>query len=339
MELHLFSIADIPVRVSIWYGLLLAYWFQGGGNTRSTLVWVLVVTTSILVHELGHALVARYYQLRPSILLHGLGGLCHHDRAKRDLHDVFIIAAGPGAGLLLGLATWLISLNPPSVAMGNVWFHYAVSASLYVNIGWSVFNLLPLWPLDGGQLYRLLMLRLAKPARAEKVTHYTALLLLAAVVAFSGMSGSSLLVMLVIWIAWANVSALRGSSASGPIRSVNKSAKQLLQQAQQAYAQQDYREAARIGQLLRRESNVGENVAREGLLVLGLSCARIGEHAEALAYLRNQPVTPEVVEARIECFYALGRINELNELLESEAFQKVPAERRKEILEIVRADA
>ena len=338
MELRLFDIADIPVRVSLWYGLLLLYWFQGGGDARSTLLWVIIVTLSILGHELGHAFVARYYRLRPSILLHGLGGLCNHDRAERDRHDVFIIVAGPGTGLLLGLVTWVVSLNAPSAWMLNPWFGPVVSMSLYVNFGWSLVNLLPIWPLDGGQLYRLLMLRLVKPARAEKVTHYTALVLLALALLYGGVRGTSLLLMLVLWTAWSNVRALRGDSASGPIRSVNKTAKQLLLEAQRAYAEQDFKEAARLGQLLRHERNVSDGVAREGLLVLGLSCARIGDHAEALRYLRAQPETPEVVEALIECFYALGGDNELNQLLSSASFHKLPPERRKEILEIVRAE-
>ncbi len=339
MELRLFDIADIPVRVSLWYGLLLLYWFQGnGGDARGTLLWVIIVTLSILVHELGHALVARYYGLRPSILLHGLGGLCNHDRAKRDRDDVFIIAAGPGAGLLLGLVTWVVSLKAPLTWMLNPWFGPVVSMSLYVNIGWSVVNLLPIWPLDGGQLYRLLMLRLVKPARAEKVTHYTALVLLALALVFGGVRGTSLLLMLVLWTAWSNVTALRGNGSSGPIRSVNKGAKQLLLEAQRAYAEQDFKEAARLGQLLRRESNVSDSVAREGLLVLGLSSARIGDHEEALRYLRAQPETPDVVEALIECFHVLGRDSELNQMLGTESFHKLPPERQKEILDIVRPD-
>lgn len=337
MELHLFDISDIPVRVSIWYGLLLLYWFHGSGDARSTLLWIVVVTLSILVHELGHALVARHYRLRPSILLHGLGGLCSHDRAERDRHDVFIIVAGPGAGLLLGCAAWIVSSNASPMLLRSGWLGYVLSTSIYVNIGWSFVNLLPVWPLDGGQLYRLLMLRLFKPARAEKVTHYTALALLAMAIVLGGVSGSSLMVMLVLWIAWSNIGALRGNGVSGPIRSVNKSAKPLLQEAKQAYAKQDFREAARLGQLLRRERNVSHGVAQEGLLVLGLSCARIGEHAEALGYLRDHEAIPEVVEARIECLYALGRDSELNQLLDSDGFRQLPPARRNDILQIVRA--
>lgn len=339
MELRLFDVADIPVRVSIWYGLLLLYWFRGGEDVKGTLIWVIVVTLSILVHELGHALVARHYRLRPSILLHGLGGLCNHDRAERDRHDVFIIAAGPGAGLLLGLVTWIVSELAPVSLQLNPWFGSIVAMSLYVNIGWSVVNLLPIWPLDGGQLYRLFLLRVFKPARAESVTHYTALGLLLAAVVFGQVTSGSMMLMLVLWIAWDNIMALRGDTTSGPVRTVNKAAQQLLVDAKRAYARQDFKEAARIGQLLRREPNVSQGVARDGLLVLGLSCARIGEHVEALTYLRAQPLTPEVVEARIECLHALGRDDELERLLASEDFRKLPAERRREILDVVRPEA
>jgi hypothetical protein len=142
----------------------------------------------------------------------------------------------------------------------------------------------------------------------------------------------------VLWTAWSNVRALQSNAATGPIRSVNKSAKQLLLEAKRAYAEQDFTEAARLGHLLRREQNVGDSVAREGLLILGLSCARIGDHTDALTYLRAEPETPEVVEARIECFYALGRDSELNQLLDSESFHKLSPERRKQILDIVRAE-
>lgn len=339
MQLHLFDIGDIPVRVSIWYGLLLVFWFQGGADPRHSLIWVIVVTLSILVHELGHALVARYYRLRPGILLHGLGGLCHHDRAEKDRHDVFIVIAGPGAGLLLGLITWLVARFAPASVTELPWFDTIVSMSLFVNVGWSLVNLLPIWPLDGGLIYRLGMLRLFKPGRAEKVTHYTALALLAAAAVVGQAMQGPMMLMLMLWIAFANVNALRGDATAGPVRPVNKSAKPLLLDAQRAYAQQDFKEAARLGHLLRLERNVSDDIARQGLLVLGLSSARIGEHRDALNYLRGQPLTPEVVEAHIESLFALGREAELDELLASDAFAALPAARRAEILAIVRPGA
>lgn len=336
MALHLFTIGDIPVRVSLWYGLLLFYWFRGSEDPKDTLLWVLVVTVSILVHEFGHALVARYYRLRPGILLHGLGGLCHHDRATQDRHDVFIIAAGPGAGLGLGVLTWIVSLIAPPALADTVWFGSVVSMSLYVNIGWSLVNLLPIWPLDGGQLFRLAALRLAKPARAEKITHYTALILLALSLWVASRYGGSMLLVMILWLAWSNISALRGESDTGPTRVTSKEAPQLLAEAVQAYERGDFKEAARLGHLLKRDANASTQVASEGNRLLGVSLARIGEHEEALVRLRSEKATGAVTEARIECLYALGRDDELDVLLRSDDFAQLAPERQAEIRAIVR---
>lgn len=335
--LQIFSLAGIPVRVSLWYGLLLFFWFRAG-DVASSMLWALVVTVSILAHEFGHALVARHYGLRPSILLHGLGGLCHHERAERDMHDVFIIAAGPGAGLLLGAATWLFSVTFPEVVMSPElpWLPTVVTMSLWVNVAWSLVNLLPLWPLDGGQLFRLGMLRVTTARRAEQITHWTALVLLAGAVVLGLAYDSTLLLILVLWIAWSNVSALRGTSSSGPIRTTNKHAQQLLQQAVAAYEQEDFAEAARLCHQLRAESNVAANVLKDTWRILGVSAARLGEHAEALSFLRHAQGGRDVTEARIECLYALGRDGELEALLQSDDFAAIPEERRQEILAVVR---
>lgn len=339
--LQLFTIAGIPVRVSLWYGLLLLFWFRDGSSVQANMLWAAIVTVSILAHEMGHALVARHLRLRPSILLHGLGGLCQHDRAQRDLHDVLVIAAGPLAGLLLGGATWLFAtLAPELVASPEYpWLATAVQMSLWVNILWSLVNLLPLWPLDGGQLFRLGMLRLFRPKRAEQVTHYTALALLGGALAFGLAQGTSLLILLVIWIGWSNISALRGQSESGPVRTTNPLAKELLAKAVAAYDREDFAEAARICHQIRSESNVADKVMREMWRVLGVSAARLGDHLEALTFLRHATPSTEVTEARIECLYALGRDRELTELLESNDFQQIDKQRQDEIVGVVRSGA
>src|SRR5262245_9101875 len=97
---HLFTLADIPVRVSPWY-LILVYFFVQSMQGGHPLFVGLVITVSLLAHELGHALVARHYKLQPHILLHGFGGVTGHDRARTRGQDALIVAAGPLAGLLL----------------------------------------------------------------------------------------------------------------------------------------------------------------------------------------------------------------------------------------------
>lgn len=339
MVLHLFTLGDIPVRVSLWYGILVLYWFQGTKDPRYTLLWALVVTLSILVHELGHALVARYYRLRPGILLHGLGGLCHHDRAERDRHDVLIIAAGPFAGLALGLLTWLVGTFAPTELAETTWFDPVVSMSLYVNVGWSLVNLLPIWPLDGGQLFRLGVQRLASPARADTITHYTALTLLAIAAIVVSKYMGQMFIVLILWTAWSNVSALLGQTSAGPARVTRKDAGRLLAELRDAYDQADFKEAARLGYLLKSVDNAAPKTAREGMRLLGLSLARIGNHEESLVLLRHAEPSIEVTEARIECHFALGQEAELEHVLSSEDFSRLAPERQREILSIVRPES
>ena len=90
--IYLFSFRGIPVYVQLWYFLLLAF-FCFGQDVQSGLVLAGCVTVSLLVHEFGHALVAAKYRLNPTVILHGWGGLCAHERAEKDTHDAFFFSA------------------------------------------------------------------------------------------------------------------------------------------------------------------------------------------------------------------------------------------------------
>jgi len=335
---RLFAIGDIPVWVSPWYLLVLLFWFSAGDFTGN-MVWAVCVTVSILVHELGHALVARHFGLRPQILLHGLGGLCAHDRAKKDGHDALIIAAGPTAGLLLGGLTFAVAYFASDAITDLEHARLAqlvVQDMLYINILWSFINLLPMWPLDGGQLYRLGMMRLASPRRAEKITHVTAILVCAAGAYFAYTRYPSMFVVIMCGLlAYYNYQALTGHVSSGIVRLESKHAKALLVDAEKAFAAGDYREAARLGHLIRDEKNVGDTVLRRTWEILGVSAAHLGQHEDALRFLDRAPATAATVEARIECLYKLHRDDELHALLESPDFQKVRPDRRREILEVL----
>src|SRR4051794_34773922 len=96
---RVFTLANVPVWVSPWHVLFLAYlsWSMG---LRAGMLYAVCIALSVLVHEFGHALVAKVFRLNPQILLTGFGGLTGHERAQRDRDDVLIIAAGPFAGLL-----------------------------------------------------------------------------------------------------------------------------------------------------------------------------------------------------------------------------------------------
>ncbi|MDW8364068.1 MAG: hypothetical protein RMK74_16895 [Myxococcales bacterium] len=157
-----FSLFGIPVSIRIWF-LLFAVLLNpprdwGRDSLIRTAVWVIVVVASVLVHELGHAAVFRIFGIRSAIDLYGLGGMTIPLDASGPLppwKNILVSLAGPVAGLLLGVVTLVAALIwPPST---ETFADELVRFLLFANFGWSVLNLLPLTPLDGGHVVQALV--------------------------------------------------------------------------------------------------------------------------------------------------------------------------------------
>lgn len=120
-----------------------------GAHPGAALLHAGVLFGSILVHELGHAVVGKRLGLAPQrILLHGFGGLCEYGRAPRPREGVISGLAGPLAGLALGviaLIVWLVFGSSLSPTLADI-----LSRAVWINLFWSLFNLIPMYPLDGG---------------------------------------------------------------------------------------------------------------------------------------------------------------------------------------------
>ena len=102
-DLH-FRLFGFPIRVHPFFWvviLILGMGGLGGGQADpvETLIWVAVAFISILVHELGHAVLQRRYGGHPWITLYGMGGLSSCDDCDRSpVSQILISAAGPVAG-------------------------------------------------------------------------------------------------------------------------------------------------------------------------------------------------------------------------------------------------
>ncbi len=190
-----FHCCGFPVRVHPFFwlaGLILgasgAYDTQGHVNPEAgmqLLTWIVVMFVSILVHELGHSLVMRYFGQSSHIILYMLGGLAvpdsSHFASSRSARQtptshILISLAGPAAGFLLaGLTVALIFAVggefhvdladapfffnfqvPPDTSRPLV---HLINDLLFMNIFWGMVNLLPVFPLDGGQVSRELFER------------------------------------------------------------------------------------------------------------------------------------------------------------------------------------
>lgn len=149
-----FHVAGFPVRLHPLFFLvaLVTGWTLISEPARLAL-WVGIVFVSVLLHELGHALAFRRYGCPAHIELHGMGGTTQaHDAAHlTHLQSAWVSFAGPGIGFLAGGLVWGLSQLAPLGEPGGL-ADQGVRQFLWVNIGWGLFNLLPIQPLDGGHL-------------------------------------------------------------------------------------------------------------------------------------------------------------------------------------------
>jgi Zn-dependent protease len=149
-----------PVRIRHSFWLLALVLVASGGNRSlvEAVGFVTVVAVSILWHELGHATVARALGQRPVIDLHGMGGTTTWtpSRPLRWYERLAVSLAGPAVGLIAGFVVYGL-VRSSRLRSGSPTVDALVGDFLWVNIGWGIFNLLPILPLDGGAILAALL--------------------------------------------------------------------------------------------------------------------------------------------------------------------------------------
>lgn len=176
-----FSLAGFPVRVHPFFWLAAILLGSGGARGDEAgallLVWVGVLFGSILVHEMGHALAFRWYGASARIVMYIFGGLAIPDVSRNPWSrpprltagaHMIVSLAGPVAGFVLAAFVVAIvqalggavEITPHAfpgwqvlrAPAGNYLVWFAFRQLLWVNVLWGVVNLLPIFPLDGGQI-------------------------------------------------------------------------------------------------------------------------------------------------------------------------------------------
>jgi len=148
----------IPIRIyPIFWMLIIVLGWLNSATVTGTLVWAAVILVSVLIHEYGHALTALAFGQSASIELVGLGGVTQRQGKRLRLWQEFLIVLnGPMAGFgLFLLASWIYENlgNPPPKTLWT----YAISITVLANLFWTIINLLPLHPLDGGKLLSIIL--------------------------------------------------------------------------------------------------------------------------------------------------------------------------------------
>jgi Zn-dependent protease len=157
-SLRLGSLFGIPVYLHLTFLLLLGgmglvQWAHAGPVAALyTIVLVAAVFGSVLLHEFGHALTARFYGIGTrDVTLLPIGGLARLTRMPvNPQHELWIALAGPAVNVAIAglLAIW-VSLFGGGFA-GQL---------MLINLGLAAFNLLPAFPMDGGRVLRAVLAR------------------------------------------------------------------------------------------------------------------------------------------------------------------------------------
>ncbi|MDB5307781.1 MAG: Peptidase family [Gemmataceae bacterium] len=152
-----FRVFGFPVRVHPLFWLVSALFGESYLERFGLLylfIWVGVAFVSILVHELGHALAFRMFRVDSHIVLYTFGGLAVpwgevYGRWRR----IVVALAGPFAGFVLCAVVYFSNYYFPWAA-NNLPLPVIYDSLYSVNLYWGLFNLLPVFPLDGGQVSR-----------------------------------------------------------------------------------------------------------------------------------------------------------------------------------------
>ncbi|MFO0984719.1 MAG: site-2 protease family protein [Planctomycetota bacterium] len=130
---------------------------HGWSSSALMLVRMLVLFTLVLLHELGHSLMAKRLGIHVyDIILWPLGGMARVAPIEKPIrHELPIALAGPAVNLLLFLALWPFADEFPSrqALAGGSLIDFALTANLLM----AVFNLAPAFPMDGGRVVRALL--------------------------------------------------------------------------------------------------------------------------------------------------------------------------------------
>ena len=188
--------------------------FIGGGlhAANSTdillvLVFVFAGFLSIMIHELGHALIIRKYGLPAVITLQAFGGYASFPAGKLDRKQSFVVtAAGPALQFAFGVL--LIVLAPKiSIPDGSLFLPF-LRDLIWVSIAWSILNCLPVYPMDGGQM----MAAILGPRKQHYVHLISSIAAVAVGIAGYLSLGTILLPIFMALFAWQNWQSYQASS-------------------------------------------------------------------------------------------------------------------------------
>jgi len=205
------NIFGISVYLHFTFVLLLAFlgfvtWKSTGSIYAAVdgLAFILALFGCVLLHELGHALMARHYGIKTSdITLLPIGGLARLERMpEKPMQELWVALAGPAVNVAiaavlfagLGMTRGFALSAELNLTDGSVW-----QRLLAINLILAVFNLLPAFPMDGGRILRALLATRLGRRRATAIAANVGQAM-AIIMGFVGFFYSPMLVFIAIFV-------------------------------------------------------------------------------------------------------------------------------------------
>jgi Zn-dependent protease/CBS domain-containing protein len=167
----------VPVRFHFTFIIFVAFLIlsaKGGQSALINAVYLIAFFSSVLLHELGHASVAKRYGIQTlEITLYPIGGVARLERIPKPKEELWIALAGPAVNVLIAIAlgAWLSysngSFDPRTLTAPTD--ENLLSRIAAGNIILAVFNMLPAFPMDGGRVLRAVIARFRSEEEATRI--------------------------------------------------------------------------------------------------------------------------------------------------------------------------
>jgi len=267
---------DIRFHFSMLFSIPIAYYLFDPIDLRGVveaLLWLVGFTIFILLHEVGHAFAAQMVGVEvKSIVVWLLGGLTNLAyKPEKPAHNFFVYAAGPLMNMLLAflcVAAYILtamlflpfSKDPQTYiwiqTFQNLFFSLAI-----VNLILALFNLIPVYPLDGGNIFHAAMEWLFGKTNADRITLVVGIPFLLVLIVFGVISRDYVLLAFCVLIAL-SISTLNHSL----LRNINLGITYLFKRAGYYYLKGDYERAAQLytAEIEKQPGDINNYLARAG---------------------------------------------------------------------------
>jgi Zn-dependent protease len=163
-SIRLFQFSGINVYLHWSWFVVAVFEIQSRNRSYSSIAWNVLEYLSlfliVLLHEFGHSLACRQVGGRANqIVLWPLGGVAYVDPPQRPGATLWSIAAGPLVNVVLLPVFFVLYTVSGSLGWAQTMpdLHILLRSVLIIDLVLLVFNMLPIYPLDGGQIFRSLL--------------------------------------------------------------------------------------------------------------------------------------------------------------------------------------